>query len=170
MCVFGCISLIVKVHSINSGAVCTLGFPGVHLLPITFTCEFYFFSPPPHTLLWLLRFKEPLPLRAWWWWDGVQARQTLRFDLCLVQLTRWHATAGGACIPEGMFDGIAWFTISEWHVSGITRCYYSWNAHWECRFSLHFSVFLKFEKSHSHMFLGPWDYALYGIKFTKARK
>lgn len=60
------ISLIVKVHSVNSRAIyIALCFPGVRLLPVTFTCEVL--SSPRLSLcilLWLLRCKEPVPLQA----------------------------------------------------------------------------------------------------------
>lgn len=129
------LSLIVKVCCINSRAMCSLlsrcSPPSYH-----FHTWFYFHLPTRPTpfcgSFLLASLKSLFPSRQ----DGETAcRPTLWFDECLIQLTRWWATAGGA-VSLREFVTAAWLTTSKWHAYRKTRHYYSWNTHQESMFSL----------------------------------
>ncbi len=134
--VFGCISLIVNVCCINSTAMC---FPGVQLLPITFTRDFFLFLLPtsPHTLFvarLLASLKSLFPSRR----DGeTVCRPALLISFVSRTTDQVTGYSRWCCVPEGICDGSMTYNLKMTCLWDDKALLYMKYTHQKSMFHLH---------------------------------
>lgn len=130
-------SLILRVCCINSRAMCSL-FSRCSPPHDHFHTLFYFptsLMPSVWLSCWLLwRARSPLGEMMSQFVGQPSDLTCVSYKDQVMVCSRW------CWVPEGICVTAAWLTTWEWHASGMTRHYYSWNTDQENVFSLQCKV------------------------------